>query len=134
MLGHLAHPVTTPVWGHDKCSFTPALRTLSGQRTHIHTAMWAPNTRRNSGMDVIFLERLASLGFGLQRKLQLRVAKISFNPQNFKPTEHLASCQRHISAAGLIKFTIIQLYTSKFYNKQSRDTVSYLNHTYSTSL
>lgn len=32
MLGHLAHPVTTPVWGRDKCSAAPAICTRSGQR------------------------------------------------------------------------------------------------------
>lgn len=35
MLGHLAHPVTTPVWGNDKCSFTPRPHTQAGQRTHV---------------------------------------------------------------------------------------------------
>lgn len=37
MLGHLAHPVTTPVWGRDKCSLAPAICTWSGRHTHTNT-------------------------------------------------------------------------------------------------
>lgn len=33
MLGHLALPVTTPVWAGDKCAFTDSLHT----QTHTHT-------------------------------------------------------------------------------------------------
>ncbi len=33
MLGHLALPVTTPVWAEDKCAFTDSLHT----HTHTHT-------------------------------------------------------------------------------------------------
>lgn len=63
MLGHLAHPVTTPVWGRDKCSFAPASRTWSGQHTHVHTAAWAPYTRHNStGVGVLEWTEMASLG------------------------------------------------------------------------
>lgn len=40
MLGHLAHPVMTPVWGRDECSFSLAMRARSGRRTRVHAAVW----------------------------------------------------------------------------------------------
>lgn len=62
MLGHLAHPVTTPVWGHDKCSFTPALSTQSGRHIHMDTMPYENLTKDITGMDLIFLEK-DTLGF-----------------------------------------------------------------------
>lgn len=38
MLGHLAHPATTPVWGRDKCSAAPAICARSvPARSHVRT-------------------------------------------------------------------------------------------------
>ena len=37
MLGHLAHPVMTPVWARDKCTCTTAILSDRDVDTHRHT-------------------------------------------------------------------------------------------------
>lgn len=65
-----------------------------------------------------FSEESGFTGFGPQNKLESPPVKISLNPQNLNPTEHLTSCQHHFAALGIIKFRFIQLYMlNEFYNE-----------------
>lgn len=60
MLGHLAHPVTTPVWGRDKCSAAPAICTQSGQRARTYARARAHSASGKPTLDVRKVERAES--------------------------------------------------------------------------
>lgn len=70
MLGHLAHPMTTPVCACDKCSFTLVMRTWSAEQTYAHRAVWAPYTTHEQDMSK-WTSRGSFMGFDIQKTLPL---------------------------------------------------------------
>lgn len=96
---------------------TRPVHTVRPPHTHARTAIWAPHANYRQA-DAAFSEESGFTGFGPQNKLESPPVKISLNPQNLNPTEHLTSCQHHFAALGIIKFRFIQLYMlNEFYNE-----------------